>query len=316
MWVLVLTLMSAALSALSAAGEQHAAYRLAGTVQRSQRHGVGLPAAVPPLRSAARSHPRRPRRRVGYGAAFAVALLTSPLWLSSWILDAGGFFLQAAALHVGAISAVQPLMVTTLLFSLPLAALGTGRRPGRGGWLGAGMICAGLALMLSTRALPATETIRHVPLLTAMGIVVLGAAALVVSARDRTPALRAALLSVAAGALFAVGAAITKLTAATFATSGFLGLLTSWPGYALAVVSLASFSLQQTAYAGGPLAPSVTAIVITDPLVAYVLGIAGFGEPLPRTGGTLLLVVSGAIILGFGVALLAHSPLLARPSTR
>ncbi|MDR7304271.1 DMT family transporter [Haloactinomyces albus] len=314
MWVLVLALLAAALSALSAAGEQRAASQLAGTMRRGQRRGVGLPAAVPPLQPAVETRLRTSRRRVGYGVGFVIALLTSPLWLSSWLLDACGFFLQAAALHVGSISAVQPLMVTTLLFSLPLAALGTGRRPGRGGWIGASMICAGLALVLSTRALPATDTIHRVPLLATMGTVILVAAVLVLSGRNRAPVQRAALLSVAAGALFAVGAAVTKLAAATFATTGFTGLLTSWPGYTLAAVSLASFSLQQAAYASGPLAPSVTAIVITDPLVAYVLGVAGFGESLPRTGGTALLLVSGAIILGFGVALLAHSPLLARRS--
>lgn len=314
MWVIVLALVAAALSALSAAGEQRAAFRLAGTVRRSRQRDDGLAAAAAPLQPTVESFRRRSRRRIGFGAGFVVALLTSPLWLSSWVLDAGAFFTQAAALHVGSISAVQPLMVTTLLFSLPLAAIGTGRRPGRGGWTGAVLICAGLALMLSTRALPATETTHHAPLLTAMGIATLLAVVLTISSRGRTPVQRAALLSVATGALFAVGAAITKLTAATFTTTGLIGLLTSWPGYALAAVSLASFSLQQAAYASGPLAPAITAIVITDPLVAYVLGVAGFGESLPRTSGTLLLAVSGAIALGFGVALLAHSPLLARPS--
>lgn len=317
MWVILLTLLSAVLSAVSAAGEQRVASRLAGTVQSGRRHGVGLPAAVPQLQSSVRARRRTMRRRLGYGAGFAAALLTSPLWLSSWALEAAGFFTQATALHVGSISAVQPLMVTTLLFSLPLAALGTGRRPGRGGWLGAGMICAGLALVLSTRALPATETIRHGPLLTAMGIAVLVAVALVVSSLGpsggRKPVLRAALLSVAAGVLFAVGAAITKLTAAVFTGSGMLGLLTSWTGYTLAVVSLASFSLQQAAYASGPLAPSITAIVVTDPLVAYALGVVGFGESPPLGGGALFFAASGMIVLGLGVALLAHSPLLAQP---
>ncbi|RCW44525.1 hypothetical protein DFQ14_104114 [Halopolyspora algeriensis] len=316
MWVILLALLAAALSALSAAGEQHAASRLAGAARSSRRRGVGLPAAVPPLQPGARFRRCRMRRRLGYGAGFAAALLTSPLWLASWMLDAGAFFVQATALHVGSISAVQPLMVTTLLFSLPLAALGTGRRPGSGGWVGAGMICVGLAMVLSTRSLPAAETIRRVPLLVAMGVAVLAALALVASSRDRSPVSRAALLSMAAGVLFAVGAAITKLTAATFTSAGLTGLLTSWTGYTLAAVSLTSFSLQQAAYASGPLAPSITAIVITDPLVSYVLGVVGFGESLLLGGGTLLLVIVGMPVLGLGVALLAHSPLLARSPPR
>jgi hypothetical protein len=118
------------------------------------------------------------------------------------------------------------------------------------------------------------------------------------------------LLSVAAGALFAVGAATIKLAAATFTTAGFAGLLTSWPVYLLTVVSLASLSVQQVAYASGSLASAVTAVVITDPMVSYLLGVVGFGEPVPALGGPLLLAVSGMAVLGVGVALLAHSPLL------
>lgn len=307
--VIVLALLAAVLSAVSAAGEQHAAFRLAGRV-RGDGDGTGGSRRRKALLGSR-------GRRIGFGAAFLVALLASPLWLSSWALDAASFFTQATALHLGSISAVQPLMVTTLLFALPLAALGSGRSPGRGGWIGAGLICAGLALVLSTRSMPATATTRHVPLLAAMGAVVVLAAGIVAAAvllttrRSSHPALRAALLSVAAGGLFAVGAAITKLTAATFLGAGLIGILTSWPGYALAGVSLASFSLQQFAYASGPLAPAITAVVITDPLVAYVLGIAGFGELAPRTAGSVAAAATGGLVLAAGIALIARSPLLA-----
>lgn len=313
MWVIILALLSAVLSAVSAAGEQRVASRVVDNV----RHDTGENAAPGSAQVKSRGYRlaglgRHGRRRLGFGAAFLVALLASPLWLSSWALDAGAFAAQATALHLGSLSAVQPLMVTTLLFTLPLAALGTGRRPGRGGWIGAVLVCAGLVLVLSTRSLPSTETTRYAPLLAAMGAVLVGAVVVVAAGRGRTPPWRAALLSVAAGALFAVGAAITKLTAAVFVDGGLVGLLTSWPGYALAVVSLASFSLQQAAYASGPLAPAMTAVVITDPLVAYLLGVAGFGEPPPHGVGSVLAVVIGAVVLGTGVALLARSPVLTR----
>jgi hypothetical protein len=121
---------------------------------------------------------------------------------------------------------------------------------------------------------------------------------------------RAAVLGVAAGVLFGVGAAATKLTAGVAATDGLAGLLTSWPGYALALASVASFVLQQSAYAAGPLATVMTAVIITDPLTSYLLGIVGFGEPLPGPGAPLALTALGLLALVVGVAGLARSPLL------
>ena len=289
--VVVLTLLAAALSALSAAGEQRAASRVAS----------GRP-------------PRRRRLVVG---GFALALVSSPLWLASWGVDALSFFAQATALHLGSISVVQPLMITTLLFSLPLAAwVRRGRVAGRD-WAAAAILCAGLAMLLVTRTAPATgstDSAARTELLPALVAMSAVAVVIVLAARGRRPVLRAAMLSVAAGFLFGVGAATTKLTAATAADGGFVALLTSWPGYALAVVSVTSFALQQTAYAIGPLAPAVTAVVITDPLVSYLLGVVGFGEPPPR-GVALALAVPGVILLVAGVVLLARSPLLHPPAS-
>ncbi|GEL20113.1 DMT family transporter [Pseudonocardia asaccharolytica] len=305
MIVIALALASAALAALSAAGEQRAASRLAGEVRRRVPRPAPGAAEDPRQRSV--------RRRVRYATGFAFALLTTPLWLGSWIVDGGSFFLQAAALHLGSLSVVQPLMVTTLLFSIPLAALGTGRRPSLRDWTGAVGVCAGLVLVLSTRGSSTTDTANYPTLIPAMAAVLLLAVMLVVLARGRSAPVRAAMLSVGAGVLFSVGAAMTKLTAGTAVTDGLVGLLTSWPGYTLAAVSLASFSLQQAAYASGPLAPAMTAVVIADPLASYLLGVVGFGEPLPELGAPLVLAALGMGILIAGVAMLAQSPLLHPP---
>ncbi|MFC5996640.1 DMT family transporter [Pseudonocardia hispaniensis] len=305
MIVIALALASAALAALSAAGEQRAASRLARKVRQS----------APPPAPGATADPRRQvmRRRLRHGLGFAFALLTTPLWLASWVVDGGSFVLQAAALHLGSLSVVQPLMVTTLLFSIPLAALGTGRRPSLLDWVGAVAVCGGLVLVLSTRGSSGIEVANHATLIPAVLAVLLLAALLVVLARGRSAPVGAAMLAVSAGVLFSVGAAVTKLTTATAVDGGFVGLLTSWPGYALAAVSLVSFSLQQAAYARGPLAPAMTAIVIADPLTSYLLGVVGFGEPLPAPGAPLALAALGMGVLITGIAVLAHSPLL-RPA--
>lgn len=302
--VVVLALGAAALSALSAAGEQRAAYRLnrertTARVRSSATAGAVFSA---------------PRRRVLHVAGLAAALLSSPLWLFSWAVDAASFGAQATALHLGSLSVVQPLMVSTLLFSVPLAALGTGRGTTARDWLGAVAVSGGLTLLLATRQAPAADTGARASLLPAMAAVVLLAMLLAGASRGRSASVRAALLASAAGALFSVGAATTKLTAATAATDGLSGLLTSWPGYALAAVSAGSFALQQGAYASGPLTAAMTAVVITDPLLSYALGVIGFGEPLPQLGAPLGLAALGVIMLVAGVMVLARSRLLLPPA--
>ena len=287
MIVVLLTLASAALSAVSAAGEHRVAARLA-------------------RRSSGRSRSRTLRP-----IATAVALVATPLWLASWGVDAAGTVLQAAALQLGSLTIVQPLMVATLLFTLPLAAMGGRRRPTLRDWAGAGAIAVGLAMVLSTRSAPdaaaSAPTGMLIPAMAAVSVIVV---VLVALARNRTGSARAALLAVAAGALFAVGAAATKLTAGAAVNGGFAELLTTWPGYALAVVSVASFGLQQAAYAAGSLATVMTAAVITDPLTSYALGVVGFGESMPATGLALVVALVGMLTLAVGVATLAHSPLL------
>jgi hypothetical protein len=73
---------------------------------------------------------------------------------------------------------------------------------------------------------------------------------------------------------------------------------------------VASFVLQQSAYAAGPLATVMTAVIVTDPLTSYLLGVVGFGEPLPGAGAPLALTALGMLALAVGAAGLARSPLL------
>lgn len=112
------------------------------------------------------------------------------------------------------------------------------------------------------------------------------------------------------GGLFSVGAAATKLTADIYTAGGASSLLTSWSAYVLGAASLLGLGLQQAGFAGGSLPVAMTALVITDPLVSYGLGVIGFGESIPTTAGMLALAVGGGFAVAAGVAILAHSPLL------
>src|ERR1700682_2939163 len=72
-------------------------------------------------------------------------LVRRPMWLAGYVADWAAFGLQALGLGARALLVVQPLLVTGLLFSLPIAAKWSGRRLERQDWIAAIALCAGLA---------------------------------------------------------------------------------------------------------------------------------------------------------------------------
>ena len=99
--------LAAFLFASSASMQQHAAHR--EVYQQRAANGNGA----------------NGNRMVVFVALFQLLrrLLHSPLWLVGWATNMIGFLVQAAALHFGSVALVQPLLVTQLLFALPLASV-------------------------------------------------------------------------------------------------------------------------------------------------------------------------------------------------
>src|ERR1700726_3159202 len=73
---------------------------------------------------AACRQPRHLAKRMG----LLVRLVRQPVWLVGNLADGGGYVLQFLALRRGSLALVEPLMVTGLLFALPLGALLDHRR--------------------------------------------------------------------------------------------------------------------------------------------------------------------------------------------
>ena len=72
-----------------------------------------------------------PRRRRAPGAGLLLRMARRPVWLAGIAADAFGFVAQAVALTIGRLAVVQPLLVTSVVFALPLGARLTGQRVGR-----------------------------------------------------------------------------------------------------------------------------------------------------------------------------------------
>jgi len=90
--------------------------------------------------------------RLAEGRAFDPAvllrLLRKPAWLAGLAAVIGGFGLQAAALGLGRLVVIEPVLASSLLFALALAARRARRRLRPGEWAAALAVVAGLAVFL------------------------------------------------------------------------------------------------------------------------------------------------------------------------
>jgi drug/metabolite transporter (DMT)-like permease len=249
------------------------------------------------------------------GAGFLLALARKPRWLAGIVADGLGFVAQAGALAIGRLVVVQPLLATSVVFALPIGAKLGGRPVSRPDVLAACAVTAGLGVFL-VAADPSGGVDN--PSATAW-IVSFGAcfaaAALMLSARGRSPATRAALLGIAAGVLFALSAALTKATVDVL-DEGVLEVFVDWHLYGLLVVGYASMSLSQASLQTGALAPAVATQMSLDPITSVLLGTLAFDETIHETAGGLALALAAFAVMIAGLVYLALHRQAPEPAMR
>ncbi|MEP9384858.1 DMT family transporter [Nocardioides sp. KR10-350] len=252
------------------------------------------------------------RRGLSGGVLLLRRLLKSPTWFFGWFVNLLAFFVQAAALRLGSVAAVQPLMTTQVLFTMPLASWESKRWPKPLDWISGLAICGGVALlMVVDGAAPlqgeADRWLVFLVTVIAVGVI----AVLVVASRFRpSPALAAILLACAAGVCFALTAMFMKLTADDLLDEGVAYTARDWVGYALAGSTGVGLALGQLSHAAGPLPWSVSAMNIVNPIASYFVGIIAFRADPPTTPGALAGLAGAGALLVLGVIGLVHSPSL------
>ncbi|MGR7027500.1 DMT family transporter [Geodermatophilus sp. URMC 62] len=240
----------------------------------------------------------------GGGLRLALTLARSPRWWAGTVADTGGYAAQAAALGLGSLLLVQPLLVTTVLFALPLGARWAGRRLGRADWVWAAVLVVALAAFVVTGEPTAGDDAAGwrtwLPVWAVLGAVG-GACLLGAALRRGTP--RAVLLALTTGLAYGLAAALTK-GVVDLLGDGVVAVLTSWSTWLLAAALLGGTAVQQAAFQAGPLGASLPAATVGEPVVGAALGIAVLGERL-RAGGTewLLVAVLVAAMVAATVAL-------------
>jgi hypothetical protein len=280
--VTALALAAAFLFALSAFLQQRAARSVVGLDTASLRDAVGV------------------KRLFG-------RLMRNMTWLTGWLTNLCGVGTQAAALKVGSVATVQPLMATQLLFVLSFASGEQRRWPSGRDWLSALAVCAGLVLLLTVDASPLTgDPHRHRVFLATVSVVSLVVLLRQLS-RHTFPWLAGLVVGVAAGLCHALNAVYLKLTVEDVYHGGALATFLDWPVYALAITAMSGMLLVQIAFAHGPLPAAVAAMSVTNPVASFALGILAFDAPAPRDPGVLSAIAVSTVLTAVGIVGLANA---------
>jgi drug/metabolite transporter (DMT)-like permease len=254
-------------------------------------------------RHAARSIPASETFRL----RLILELVRRRAWLGGIAALIAGFLFQAAALALGGLSLVQPILITELPITMFLVAALFRIRLGRESWLAVGALTAGLVVLL-TAAAPAEG--HRIPRWSDWGIAVFVTVfvitLLVAVARSVDGVRRAAVLAVASGLGFSFTAALMK-EATRVLDEDPEAVPTSWSLYAMVMAGLVSLLLLQMALHSGTLVAVQPALNVSDPVASIAYGVGLFGEYI-RRGPWSILEVLGVALLLYGSIRLAQSP--------
>ncbi|HSO94686.1 MAG TPA: DMT family transporter [Acidimicrobiia bacterium] len=272
--------------------------------------GAGLcyaTAAVVQQRVAAQQPPE-----LSLSLRLILQLARRPLWLAGIGVDILAYLMEAAALGVGSVVVVGPLLASGLLFALPFASFRTGRRITRREMIPAFMVTAGLALYVGVGAPGGNAShASRVEWLIAIVAVAAGAGvAVFFGRRTQQPGRRAMYYGLATGIVYSLTAVLTKATVDRI-PSNVYPIFGHWQLYALLIASGVGLVLNQSAFQAGHVAASLPVISVTNPVLSSVMGIVLFGEHLDAHGLLAWLVAGGAIVaMLVGTFWLARSPLV------
>jgi drug/metabolite transporter (DMT)-like permease len=241
-----------------------------------------------------------------------VRLAGEKVWLIGTLALLAGYLFQAGALDRGRLSVIQPLLVTTVVFALPLGYFLTRQHVGRREVLGAVVILIGLGLFVyfgdpagGNENAPNSQWAIAIGLLSALSLLLL-----VFGGRGGL-SMRAAVYGTVAGILFGLSSALTKPTL-DYLHESVGTMLSHWECYALAVAGVLGFVLQQVSLGTGRLAPSVATVSVANPIVGILIGILLLDERLSRPAWHVLVAV-----IGLGLALVGAVVIsLAREATK
>ncbi|MEU5144187.1 DMT family transporter [Streptomyces sp. NPDC021139] len=238
-------------------------------------------------------------------------LVRVPRWLAGMGLMVAGLVLGALALGGGELTLVEPLLATNLLFALALSRVQTRQPLGRQGWAGLALLAGGVSAFILAGeprgGSAVTDPLRHWLIVGVM----LGLALLLTLCAARVRLTWGpTLLALAAGLLYGVQDALTRVSGRRFSAGGLAELLTGWQPYVVVVLGVTGLVLVQSAFETAPLRRSLPALTAAQPLAGIVCGVGFLGDRLHTDAaalawqaGGLTAVVAGIVLLGLHPAM-------------
>jgi drug/metabolite transporter (DMT)-like permease len=236
-----------------------------------------------------------------------LALFIQWVWLLGLAAQGVGVALQGAALDRGRLAIVQPLLVTSVIFAMPLGYFLTGQKITGRQVFGAAVTVVGLAVFAvvgdpagGVDNAPTSEWL--------VAFVIIGAlcVALLAFGRGGDETVRAATYGVVAGMLFGVSATLMKPVVETMHTDGW-DVLAGWQLWALAATGIVGFLLQQISLSTGRLVTSVASVSVANPVVSVTLGAVLLEERLARPTWHVVVAVIALAVALLGVVVITSS---------
>lgn len=237
--------------------------------------------------------------------AIVTSWVRQPAWWIGTLGAVGGYVFQALALAHGSLLLVQPLLVSSLLFVLPLGARFSNQHVRARDWVWALLLTVALTVFVLVGQPREGHYRAPVPawsvaLGTSLPVVII----CVLAARRATGRPRAMLLAGGVAVLLGLVAVLTKVSTHRLVAHGWHGLLTVPAPYLLVTLAVAVTVLQQSAFHAGALQASVPIMLVGEPVVAVLLGVVILGEHLVvRGGGAVILVIAVAAMTAATIAL-------------
>jgi hypothetical protein len=240
-------------------------------------------------------------------------LVRVPRWLGGTALVVAGMALGAVALGRGELSLVEPLLATNLLFALALSRRQTGRPLGRQGWAGLALLAGGVSAFVVAGeprgGAAIADPLRHWLII---GLMTGSALLLTAYAKRTRPGSAPVLLGLAAGLLYGVQDALTRISGERFSAGGLAHLLTAWQPYAVLLIGVTALILVQSAFETAPLRRSLPALTAAQPLAGIACGVGFLGDRLRTDAGALAWEAGGLAAVVGGIVLLGLHPAMPR----
>ncbi|BBB01225.1 putative integral membrane protein [Actinacidiphila reveromycinica] len=236
-------------------------------------------------------------------------LIRMPDWLLGVAFMVAGQVLSAIALTRGEISLVEPLTATNLLFAMALSRWLTRQPLGWSGWGGVVLLALGVTSFI-VAGQPhgggnVASALRH---WLVFGIVAGLALLVTLYAKGLQPSLEATYLALAAGLIYGLQDALTRICGSIADDDGVARLVVSWQPYAVLAIGITGILLVQSAFEAAPLRMSLPALTAAQPLAGIACGIGFLGDQIRVTPLALAFQAAGLAAVVAGVLLLGRHP--------